>query len=286
MTGFFDRHQNPFKLGLDLSGGTHLVYEADVSQIPAAQVSSSMQVLRNVVDARVNSKAVSGVLGVLEPLIQIKEGGVGAQGSEQLIVDLPGVTDVSKAQATIGETPTLEFRLKSDKEQAPIQATVGADGKVNIPALDPYASYVSTGLTGRYLKNAAVQFDQNTGQPFVALTFDADGAKLFADITKANVGKTLAIFLDGQPISTPTIQQEITGGQAVINGSFTPAQAKALADSLSYGALPVPIHLVSSELIGPSLGAAAMHDGVKAGIIGFILDRVMVMLQSAVTFNK
>ncbi len=278
LTGFFDRHPNPFKLGLDLSGGTHLVYEADVSQIPASQVTSSMQVLRNVVDARVNSKAVSGVLGVLEPLIQIKEGGVGAAGSEQLIVDLPGVTDITKAEATIGQTPTLEFRLKSDKEAEPIQATVGADGKVNIPALDPYANYISTGLTGRYLKNASVQFDQSTGQPFVALDFDADGAKLFADITKANVGKTLAIFLDGSPISTPTIQQEITGGQAVINGSFTPTQAKALADSLSYGALPVPIHLVSSELIGPSLGAAAMHDGVKAGIIGFLVIALFLVL--------
>ena len=92
LTGFFNRHPNPFHLGLDLSGGTHLVYEADVSKIPSGQVTSSMEVLRNVVEARVNSKAVSGVLGVLEPLIQIKEGGIGASGSEQLIVDLPGDT--------------------------------------------------------------------------------------------------------------------------------------------------------------------------------------------------
>ena len=270
LTGFFTRHPKPFKLGLDLSGGTHLVYEADVSQVPAGQVSSSMQVLRNVVDARVNSKAVSGVLGVLEPLIQIKEGGIGSAGSEQLIVDLPGVTDVSQAVATIGQTPTLEFRLKSDAPAEPVKATVGADGKV-VATLDPYTGYVSTGLTGRYLKSSAVQFDQNTGSPYVAINFDADGAKLFGEITKANVGKTLAIFLDGQVISAPTIQSEITGGQAVINGSFTPVQAKALADSLSYGALPVPIHLLSSELIGPSLGAAAVKDGVQAGIIGFLV---------------
>jgi protein-export membrane protein SecD len=269
MTSFFERNQMPFKLGLDLSGGTHLVYEADVTGIPAAQISDSMEVLRDVVEARVNSQQVSGVLGVLEPLIQIKEGGIGAAGSEQLIVDLPGVTNVSQAEATIGQTPTLEFKLKSDAPAAPIQATVGADGQVTLPAVDLSTGYTSTGLTGRYLKSASVQFDQNTGQPYVALTFNDDGADLFAKITRENIGKTLAIFLDGQPISMPTIQQEITGGQAVINGSFTPKAAKALSDSLSYGALPVPIHLVSSELIGPSLGAAAMHDGIKAGIIGF-----------------
>lgn len=266
MTSFFDRHLHPFKLGLDLSGGTHLVYQADVSAIPAEQVSASMEVLRTVVDARINSKEVSGALGVLEPLVQVQDGGVGTGGSQQLIVDLPGVTDVAQAEATIGATPTLEFRLAGATE--PVKATVGPDGTVSIPA-DPYAGYVSTGLTGRYLKSAAVQFDQTTGRPLVALTFNDEGADLFQKITRENVGKTLAIFLDGAAISTPTIQQEINGGQATISGNFTPKEAKALADSLSYGALPVPIQLVSSQLIGPSLGAAAMHDGVKAGIIGF-----------------
>lgn len=278
LTSYFTKHLNPFKLGLDLSGGTHLIYEADVSQIPADQVSDSMQVLRNVVAARVNSKQVSGVLGVLEPLVQIKEGGVGASGSEQLIVDLPGVTDVKQAEDTIGQTPTLDFRLDSGKAPAAQTATVDAKGNVTLPVTDPYANYVTTGLTGRYLTSASVQFDQTTGAPYVALSFNSDGAKLFDQITKDNVGKTLAIFLDGSPISTPTIQQEITGGQAVINGQFTPAQAKSLADSLSYGALPVPIHLVSSELIGPSLGAQAMKDGLHAGIIGFIVIALFLIL--------
>jgi len=279
LTSFFNKHLMPFKLGLDLSGGTHLVYDADVSAIPAAQVSDSMAVLRNVVEARVNSQQVSGVLGVLEPLIQIQEGGIGAQGSgEQLIVDLPGVTDVTKAEDMIGKTPTLEFRLKGTQPAAPVQATVDAQGHVTLPAIDPYANYVSTGLTGRYLQSASVQFDQNTGAAYVALQFNPDGATLFDNITKANIGQTLAIFLDGQPISTPTIQTEITGGQAVITGNFTPTQAKSLADSLSYGALPVPIHLVSSQLIGPSLGAQAMKDGMRAGIIGFLVIALFLIL--------
>lgn len=275
LTNYFTKHPMPFKLGLDLSGGTHLVYEADVSKIPAADVSASMEVLRDVVDARVNSKQVSGVLGVLEPLIQIKEGGVG--GSEQLIVDLPGVTDVEQAEKTIGATPTLEFKLKSDKPAEPVKATVGADGKVDLGALNVDVSYIDTGLTGRYLKTANVQFDQNTGSAYVALTFNDEGAALFGKITKDNIGKTLAIFLDGQILSAPTIQSEITGGQAVITGNFTPVQAKSLASSLSYGALPVPIKLVSSELIGPSLGVAAMHDGVKAGVIGFLVIAIFLL---------
>ena len=278
LTNFFQNHQMPFTLGLDLSGGTHLIYEADVSSIQPAQVSDSMQVLRDVVERRINAKQVSGVLGVLEPLVQVKEGGIGAAGSEQLIVDLPGVTDVQTAEDTIGKTPTLDFRLQSATSTAATStATVGADGKANL-TMDPYANYVSTGLTGRYLSTASVQFDQNTGAAYVALQFNAEGATMFADITKNNVGKPLAIFLDGSPISSPTIQQEITGGQAVITGNFTPVEAKNLASSLSYGALPVPIHLVSSELIGPSLGAQAVNAGVYAGLIGFLVVALFLIL--------
>ena len=279
LTSYFQKHQHPFTLGLDLSGGTHLVYEADVSQIPAADVSDSMQVLRTVVLNRVNAKQVSGVLGVLEPLVQVKEGGIGSAGSEQLIVDLPGVTDVTSAEQTIGQTPTLDFRLQGDAvATAPKTIKVNADGTVDAGTLDPYSSYVSTGLTGRYLKTATVQFDQNTGAAYVALQFDNDGANLLDTITKNNIGKPLAIFLDGAPISSPTIQQEISGGQAVISGNFTPQQAKTLANSLSYGALPVPIHLVSSELIGPSLGAQAIADGIYAGLIGFLVIALFLIL--------
>ncbi len=279
LTSYFTKHPSPFKLGLDLSGGTHLVYDADVSALKPEQVSDSMQVLRDVVESRVNARQVSGVLGVLEPLVQIKEGGIGAQGSEQLIVDLPGVTDVTAAVNTIGQTPTLEFRLQDEsKKQATSTATVGPDGSLVVGDIDPYAGFVSTGLTGRYLDTATLDFDQGTGQPHVSLQFNDEGAKLFAEITKENTGKVLAIFLDGKPISAPTIREEITGGKAVISGSFTPKSAKALADSLRYGALPVPVKLVSSELIGPSLGAQAMKAGVHAGLIGFLIVALFLVL--------
>ncbi len=280
LTSFFEKHKMPFKLGLDLSGGTHLVYEADVTAVPAGQISASMQVLRDIVEARVNGKQVSGVLGVLDPLVQVKEGGIGASNSSQLIVDLPGVTDVSEAVKAIGQTPTLEFKLKGDEKDSttPKSVTVGKDGVVDLGSFDPYADFKPTGLSGRYLDTASLEFDPNTGMPHVSLRFNDEGAKLFAEITKNNVGKTLAIFLDGKPISMPTIQEEITGGQAVINGNFNPKEGKALADSLRYGALPVPIKLVSSELIGPSLGASAMHAGITAGVFGFLLIAIFLIL--------
>jgi preprotein translocase subunit SecD len=278
LTSYFTKHPSPFKLGLDLSGGTHLVYDADVSALKPEQVTGSMQVLRDVVESRVNARQVSGVLGVLEPLIQIKEGGIGAQGSEQLIVDLPGVTDVTSAVNTIGATPTLEFRLQDDSKKSTANATLDENGNLNVSGLDPYAGYTATGLTGRYLDTATLEFDQNTGAPHVTLKFNDEGSKLFAEITKNNVGKVLAIFLDGNVISSPTIQEEITGGNAVISGNFTPKTGKALADSLRYGALPVPIKLVSSELIGPSLGAKAMTAGVHAGLIGFLVVAIFLVL--------
>jgi protein-export membrane protein SecD len=144
--------------------------------------------------------------------------------------------------------------------------------------VDPYAGFTSTGLTGRYLKTSTLEFDQNTGTPRVSLVFNDEGAALFAKITKENVGKQLAIFLDGKAISAPVIQEEITGGKAVINGTFSPKEGKLLADSLRYGALPVPIKLVSSELIGPSLGASAMQAGVHAALIGFLMVALFLVV--------
>ncbi len=278
LTTYFQNHQKPFKLGLDLSGGTHLVYEADVTEIPDSEVTDSMQVLRDVVERRVNDQQVSGVLGVLEPLIQVKEGGIGASASHQLIVDLPGVTDIDQAIKTIGTTPTLEFRLEDDATRTKQQASVDASGHITITPEQFLNTYTATGLTGRYLDTATVDFDQATGMPHVSLKFNDEGAKLFAQITKNNVGKQLAIFLDGKVISAPVIREEISGGQATINGDFTIKVAKELSGSLRYGALPVPVKLVSSELIGPSLGAQAVDAGLHAGLIGFLAIALFLIL--------
>ncbi len=250
----------PFKLGLDLSGGTHLVYRADVSKVKTSEVKNSMSALRDVIERRIN------IFGVSEPSIQVQDGGFSNSGEERLIVDLPGVTDVSKAVTMIGQTPLLEFKTEADKTK-PQQLSVGKDGVAHI---DMSSKYVSTDLTGRYLDKAILEFDQNTGEPKVSLQFNDTGSALFEKITKENVGKTVAIFLDGQPISTPVVREAISGGKAVISGNFTPTEAKTLVGRLNSGALPVPIELISTETIGPSLGTQATHAGFKASVIGFL----------------
>ncbi len=251
----------PFRLGLDLSGGTHLIYKADVSAVPSGQVGDSMDALRDVIERRIN------IFGVSEPVVQVQHPGVISGGEEKLIVDLPGVTDVKKAIDMIGQTPLLEFKVEAPKG-TPQTATVDKDGKVNV---DLSSQYVATDLTGRYLQKATLEFDQNTREPRVSLQFDDTGAKLFAQITKENVGKTVAIYLDGAPISTPRVNEEITGGQAVISGSFTAQEAKTLVGRLNSGALPVPISLLSTQTIGATLGESAVNAGIKATVIGFLL---------------
>jgi protein-export membrane protein SecD len=260
----------PFRLGLDLSGGSHLIYKADVSAVPAGQVSDSMNALRDVIERRVN------LFGVSEPVVQVQNGGLGSGGEEKLIVDLPGITDVTKATAMIGQTPLLEFKTEAPAG-TPQQATVGPNGQVNLNAnLGP--QFVSTNLTGRYLKKATLQFDQNTREPMVSLQFDDTGTQLFDQITKANIGKIVAIYLDGAPISTPVVKEEIPDGQAVISGNFTPVEAKQLVGRLNSGALPVPISLLSTQTIGATLGGDAVHSGVKAAIIGFLIIALFLIL--------
>lgn len=242
-----------FKLGLDLAGGTELVYKADMSETPENERDDAIEALHGVIERRVN------LFGVAEPLVQTERASsLSGTTEDRLIVDLPGVTDINAAVAALGETPTLEFRLA-----APSTSTTTE------------FSYISTGLTGRYLSKASLQFGSGAtaglASPQILLTFNSEGAKLFEELTKENVGSVLAIFLDGVAISTPVIQEAIPGGTAIINGQFTPAQARDLVKNLNFGALPVPIELQSSSAIGPTLGAAAISAGVVAGIIGFVI---------------
>lgn len=254
----------PFRLGLDLSGGSHLIYKADVSGVKSGEVSVSMDALRDVIERRVN------LFGVSEPIVQVQNSGFVSGANEKLIVDLPGVTDVEKATAMIGQTPLLEFKIEGPKD-APKTVKVGKDGKIDLGAVNIGPQYVSTELTGRYLQKASLEFDQTTREPKVSLQFDDTGTKLFAQITKDNIGKIVAIYLDGAPISTPVVREEIPNGQAVISGDFTPTEAKQLVGRLNSGALPVPISLLSRQTIGATLGGDAVTAGVKAAIIGFLI---------------
>ncbi len=262
---FFKNH--PFRLGLDLSGGSHLVYKADVSGIKPGEVSSSMDALRDVIERRVN------LFGVSEPVVQVEGGSLISAGENKLIVDLPGVTDVEKATVMIGQTPLLEFKIEAP-QGTPQKATV-VDGKVT---LDINSQFIATELTGRYLKKATLDFDINTREPKVSLQFDDTGTKLFAQITKDNIGKMVAIYLDGASISKPVVREEIPDGRAVISGGFTPIEAKLLVGRLNSGALPVPITLISKQTIGAILGDNAVAAGVKATIIGFLLVALFLIL--------
>lgn len=245
-------NQYAIKLGLDLAGGTELVYEADTSAVTTDK-EGALASLREVIERRVN------VFGVAEPLVQTeKSSAVAGEQVDRLIVELPGVTDVQAAVAALGETPLLEFRLAGDFD---------AEGT---------PTFVATPLTGRYLKNAELQFGSTSGQglandPIIVLNFTPEGGELFEQITRDNVGNTLAIFLDGEPISTPVIQEAIPGGSATITGSFTPEEGRDLVRNLNFGALPVPIELVSSNAVGPTLGGSAYEAGVYASVIGFAL---------------
>lgn len=249
----------PFRLGLDLTGGSHLIYRADVSLIPETEVRDSMEILRDVIERRVN------LFGVSEPLVQVERNSILAVGEreERLIVELPGVTDVEEAIRLIGETPLLEFKLLNSNFTLPENES------------DPLPDdiFIDTGLTGRFLKNAQLEFG-STGQgalsnePIVLIEFDSDGADLFAELTRNNVGEILAIFLDGETISLPVIQQEILGGRATISGSFSPDEARDLVQNLNFGALPVPIELLSTQTIGASLGEETVNKGIVAGFVG------------------
>lgn len=258
---------NPFRLGLDLSGGSHLIYKADVSLVADGEVDNSMDALRDVIERRVN------LFGVSEPLVQIQKSSFISGGEEKLIVDLPGITDVDEAVRMIGQTPLLEFKIENT--EAVQDAVVGEDGQVN---LDISQAFTATELTGKYLKRAVLDFDQNTREPRVSLQFDETGTKLFAEITKANVGKMVAIYLDGAPVSTPVVREEILNGEAVISGNFNPTEAKQLVGRLNSGALPVPIELISKQTIGATLGDSAINAGVKSAIIGFLLIALFLIL--------
>ena len=257
-----------FKLGLDLRPGSHLVYKADVSQISEGETSSSLDSLRDVIERRVN------LFGVAEPLVQLERGGVFGQGDHRLIVELPGVTDVTEAIKMIGQTPVLEFRFVKVGMENALQ---NEDGSLNEGAFEPPS------LTGKNLKRAAVEF-ANAGTQNVAteaqvrVDFDSEGSAIFADLTGKNVGRFMGIFLDGELQSAPVIREQISGGSAVISGSFTADAAKLLARNLNFGALPVPIELESTQSVGATLGDKALAAGLKAGIVGLLLVALFMIL--------
>lgn len=361
-------------LGLDLQGGVHLVYEADMSQVDKGSESEALDGIQDVIKRRIDA------YGVSEPVVQTSKVG----DNHRLIVELPGVSDVEEAKNMINKTPILEFKEKNDeaelteeeKEQIQVQkeeaqkrakeilkqVKEGADfaelakeesddpgsgekggdlgffGKGEmVPAFEEAVfsedlkegeiypelaessfgfhiikktgekeegeerkiqashiliqapgqeqvlaqkknQFIGTGLTGQHLEESSVRFNQQTGQPEVGLKFDAEGKDLFKEITEQNQGSQVAIFLDGETISAPTVQAVIRNGEAVINGDFTLEEAKTLSQRLNAGALPVPIELISQQSVGPTLGKISLEKSLIAGFYGLVAVGAFMIL--------
>ena len=252
----------PLKLGLDLLGGSQLVLETQMDKIDPQNRDTALESARNVIERRVN------LYGVSEALVQSSRVGE----SRRIIVELPGLKDASAAATLVGRTALLEFR----EMPATLSAQEAQATQSGIPLI-----FLSkeTNLTGADLRKAQVTFGGGGGAagPQVAIEFTPEGAKKFADITKRNIDKPLPIFLDGQPISAPTVQQEILGGSAVITGQFTLDQAKQLAIQLNAGALPVPIKILEQRSVGPTLGTQSLQKSLIAGSLGLIIILIFMV---------
>ncbi|KKU10958.1 MAG: Preprotein translocase subunit SecD [Parcubacteria group bacterium GW2011_GWF2_46_8] len=258
-------HVPGFRLGLDVSGGTSLIYRADVAGLSNNDRITALDGLKDVIERRIN------LFGVQEPRIEVSRSG----DEWRLIVELAGIKDIAQAIEMIGQTPFLQFW----QEQA---------GKSSEELFEKYKPeetllhfeeyFEATELTGRFLKRAEVVFDQTSSIPAVSLVFDEEGAKVFKDLTTKNLNKPLAITIDGIPLSAPIVGDVITDGHAQITGRFSLAQAKDLANNLNQGALPVPITLISQRSVGATLGNDSLNKMVYAGIIGFITIAVFMVL--------
>lgn len=235
------------ELGLDLAGGSHLVFEVDTAGISEERKKEAITSVRNIIERRVN------LFGVSEPNVQDSS----FEGRDRIIVELPGIHETQEAVDLIGKTAQLVF------------AEVGSEEEPGV---------VMTDLTGADLKSADVTFDQTTGKPVVLLEFTDEGASKFERLTEKNVGKPLPIFLDEGVVSSPIVQQVISGGQAQITGDFDLNQARNLAIQLNAGALPVPVKLVEQRTVGATLGAESVEKSVKAGLVGLSMVLFFMIL--------
>ena len=274
---------------LDSKGsGSYMLSEAERNRVRDNSTEQAIETIRNRIDQ----------FGVAEPSIQ-------RQGTNELVIQLPGVKDPKRAIDIIGKTALLEFKILDDK--APVAAELprsikpGEEDalieklKAKIPEDDeilferitnketkevikvPMLLHKTALLTGDLLSEARVSIDQRYSEPYVSITFNASGAKIFDDVTAANVNNRMAIILDGNVYSAPVIRERISGGSAQITGSFQMDEAKDLAIVLKAGALPAPVKMLQNVTVGPSLGRDSIQAGKMAGMIGSIMVIVFMI---------
>jgi SecD/SecF fusion protein len=257
-------------LGLDLQGGMHLVLRVDTSKLTPKEAEGAPEIALEIIRNRIDQ------FGVKEVAIQ-------RQGKDEIVIQLPGVTDRERALELIGKTALLEFRLVSSDTEKIKSALDGdiPDGYELLVTEDNESVLVErhAEVIGADLTNAIVNFDQSAfNQPVVSITFTRDGAKKFASVTGDNVGKRLAIVLDGNIKSAPVIRERIPSGEGVIQGTFTPDEANDLAIVLRAGALPAPVIIEEERTVGPLLGRDSIQSGIKAIIIGASLVCVFMIV--------
>ncbi|HSW47855.1 MAG TPA: protein translocase subunit SecD [Candidatus Saccharimonadales bacterium] len=270
-----------FRKGLDLEGGTSITLKADMKGIPQSQQQNAIDSAKSVIEKRINPAGVS------EAVVQT----VKVNKDFRIIVEIPGVTDVNQALELVGKTAKLSFweegsgsaseSAKKATNSAELIEQIKTASGSGVPLgvaqlLGPDAK--KTNLTGSDLKQATVVFDQNSGKPEVGLSFSPDGSKKFADITKRNVGKIVAIALDNIVMEAPRVNEPIFGGSAVITGSFTTQQANTLQRQLNAGALPVSLSVLEQKATGATLGEASLQKSLLAGAIGFVVVVVFMIV--------
>ena len=245
--------------GLDLAGGTHLALEAEMGGIEPQDRERALEATKEIIERRVN------LFGVSEPIVQTAE----SAGSYRVLVELPGINDLSEALALIGKTAQLVFR---EEEATP-------SSKVSSEAASLYGPFQKqSGLTGKHLRRSDIKFDQNTGKVQVGLEFNEEGSKLFEEITKRNIDKPVAIFLDNELISAPKVNETITGGNAVITGEFSVEEAKQMSIALNAGALPVGVKIIEQRTIGATLGEESIKKSIVAGGIGLLVVAIFMIV--------
>lgn len=257
--GFNIKRDLDIKLGLDLRGGTSLILRADMSGIPVGERDKALDAAKEVISRRVD------FFGVAEPIVQTSK----VDDDYRIIVELPGITNADEAKELIGQTANLEFREFIDPNIQP----------GTIPTL---VNTKASGVTGKDLKSASADFQQSQtpdqpSSPVVRFELTSEGSKKFQALTKRLINKPLVVFLDGQPISAPIVQSEISR-EGVISG-VTAEEAKLLSIQLSAGALPVKkIDVLSERTIGPTLGQASINRSFLAGIMGIFVVALFILI--------
>jgi preprotein translocase subunit SecD len=240
-----------FKLGLDLAGGTILTYSADLSNIKDEDKKETMEILKEVIERRVN------LFGINEPKVTYSI----VENTGRLYVELPGIKSPQEAIEKIGETPYLEFYIP--------QTSTSSTSTIN---------FVPSGLNGKYLKKAQVEYVSGLIEPVVSLSFNEEGAKIFKELTQKYLGQPIAIVLDGKIISSPVVREVIENGNAQISGKFSFKEAQQLARRLNEGTLPVKMEIVGQQTISGSYGKDFVSLILKASFFAFLTIAIFMIL--------